>query len=214
MQLDTQRLIKAVDDAKSASAKRNFKQGVELILNFKNLDVKAPENRINETVTLPHPIGKELKVCVIADGDLVVKARQAGADLVITRQELDQYAGNKKAAKKLAQSCDFLAARTDLMASVGKILGQVLGPRGKMPEPVPPTANVEPIIKRYRNAVRVRIRDQPAIRCRVGAEDMDSKDIAENINAVLTTVDRRIKLDQNLGSLIVKTTMGKPVRVR
>jgi len=214
MQLDLQKLASAVDEAKKNSKKRNFMQSVELFINFKGLDVKAPENRINEVVPLPHPVGKEIKVCVIADGDLVTKAKQAGADLVLTKQDLDQYAGNKKAVKKLAQDYDFFIARTDLMATVGKILGPVLGPRGKMPDPVPPTANIDPLIEKYRNSVRIRIRDQPTIRCRIGSEDMDSKNIAENIMAVLSAIERRIKLDQFLSSIVVKTTMGKPVKLK
>ncbi len=116
MQLDLQKLTSAVEEAKNNSKKRNFVQAMELFVNFKDLDVKAPENRINEIVPLPHPIGKDIKVCVIADGDLVTKAKQADADLVLTKQDLEQYAGNKKAVKKLAESYDFFAARTDLMA--------------------------------------------------------------------------------------------------
>jgi len=214
MQIDLNRLTSLVDEAKNNSKKRNFTQAVELVVNFKGLDVKAPENRINEVVALPNPIGKDVKVCVIADGDMVTKARQAGANLVITKQELDQYAGNKKAIKKLAGEYDYFAARTDLMATVGKTLGSVLGPRGKMPDPLPPAANVDPIIKKYRGAIRVRIRDQLAIRCRIGSEAMDSKAIAENILAVITTIERRIKLDQFLSSIVVKTTMGKPAKLR
>jgi large subunit ribosomal protein L1 len=214
MQMDLQRITALVDEAKKNSSKRNFNQAVELVANFRGLNVKAPENRINEIVTLSHPIGREVKVCVIADGDLVVKARQSGADMVMTKQEIDQYSGNKKAVKKLAESYDYFVARTDLMAQVGKTLGSVLGPRGKMPDPIPPQANVEPMIKKYKTSVRIKIRDQPAIRCRIGSEDMDSKDIADNILAVLNAIDRRIKLDQYLSSLVVKTTMGKPAKLR
>lgn len=214
MQFDLQKLTALVDEAKKNSSKRNFNQAVELVANFRGLNVKAPENRINETVNLSHPIGREVKVCVIADGDLVVKARQSGADMVMTKQEIDQYSGNKKAVKKLAESYDYFVARTDLMAQVGKTLGSVLGPRGKMPDPIPPQVNVEPMIKKYKTSVRIKIRDQPAIRCRIGSEDMDSKDIADNIMAVLNAIDRRIKLDQYLSSLVVKTTMGKPAKLR
>ena len=214
MQYDLQKITKLVDEAKKNSQKRNFVQAMELIVNLRGLDVKAPENRINETVGLAHPIGKDIKICIIADGDLVVKARQSGADMVMTKQEIDQYAGNKKAVKKLAESYDYFAARTDLMATVGKTLGSILGPRGKMPDPIPPQANVDPLIKKYKNAVRVKIRDQPAVRCRIGSEAMETKDIADNILAVLSTIDRKIKLEQYLSSIVVKTTMGKPAKIR
>lgn len=214
MQYDTQKITALVEQAKSNSQKRNFQQAMELVVNFRGLDVKVPENRMNETVELSHPIGRDLKICIIADGDLVLKARQSGADMVMTRQDLDQYTGNKKAVKKLAESCDYFAARTDLMATVGKTLGSVLGPRGKMPDPIPPQANVDPLVKKYRNSVRIKIRDQPAIRCRIGSEEMASGDIAENIMTVLGAIDRRIKLDQYLSSIVVKTTMGKPAKLR
>ncbi len=212
--LDINSIISLVDEAKKNSKKCNFLQSIELIVNLKGIDVKAPENRINEVVTLPNPIGKNIKVCVIADGDLVTKAKQSGADLVITKQELEGYVGDKKAIKKLAENYDFFIARADLMAMIGKIFGSVFGPRGKMPDPVAPTANIENVIKNYRNAVRIRIRDQPVIKCRVGLENMDSKAIAENIIAVLNAIDRRIKLDQFLSSIIVKTTMGKPTKLK
>lgn len=214
VELDQNQLVSLVEAAKKNSKKRNFVQAVELFLTFKDLDMKSPENRINELVTLPHGPGKENKICVIADGDLVTKARSAGADLVITKQEIDQYAGNKKAIKKLADAYDYFMARTDLMALVGKTFGTVLGPRGKMPEPLPPAANVEALIKKYRNSVRIRVRDQPAVRCRVGSEDMPSTALADNIMSVLNTVDRKIKLDQHLSKLAVKTTMGAPAKLR
>ena len=214
MQYDIAKLTALVDEAKKNSKKRKFTQAMELVINFKGLDVKAPENRINETVLLVNPIGRDVKVCIIADGDLVVKARAAGAELVITKQEIDQYAGNKKAVKKLAEAYDYFAARTDLMALVGKTLGSVLGPRGKMPEPILTTANVDPLVKKYRNSIRIKIRDQPAIRCRIGSETMESKAVAENIIAVLGAIDSKIKLDQYMSSIIVKTTMGKPAKLR
>ncbi len=72
MQVEVQKLTALVDEAKKNSKKRNFVQAMELVVNFKDLDVKAPENRINETVALSTPIGREIKVCIIADGDVVV----------------------------------------------------------------------------------------------------------------------------------------------
>ncbi|MDD1776152.1 MAG: hypothetical protein LUP94_02235, partial [Candidatus Methanomethylicus sp.] len=77
MQYDIAKITALVDDAKKNSEKRKFTQAMELVINFKGLDVKAPENRINETVPLVNPIGRDVKICIIADGDLVVKARAA-----------------------------------------------------------------------------------------------------------------------------------------
>ena len=79
------------------------------------------------------------------------------------------------------------------MSRVGKTLGPALGPRGKMPVPVPPTADISGLIKRYRKMVFVRMRNQPVIRCRVGTESMKEEEIAENVQTVLKAIEQFVK---------------------
>ena len=122
--------------------------------------------------------------------------------------------GQREAAKKIAREYGFFVARADLMPSIGRVLGPILGPRGKMPQPVPPTVDIKPIIERLRRSVMIRTRNQPVVQCRVGTEDMDDKKIAENIMAVLSAVDKKFRLDQHLDSLYVKLTMGPAVEVK
>ncbi|NIQ04671.1 MAG: 50S ribosomal protein L1, partial [Candidatus Korarchaeota archaeon] len=62
---------------------------------------------------------------------------------------------------------DFFLAEAPSMPLVGKVLGSTLGPRGKMPVPVPPSADIGDLIKRYRRMVSMRIRNQPILQCRV-----------------------------------------------
>ena len=64
----TQEVLEAVKEAKEQSKPRNFTQSVDMIVNIRDLDVKKPENRFNEEVTLPNGRGKEVKIGVIADG--------------------------------------------------------------------------------------------------------------------------------------------------
>lgn len=206
-------LERAFEKVKKVSKRRNFTQSIELLVNLRGIDMKSPESRINEIVALPHSSGKVVKVCVIAEGDLISEAREAGADAVITKADLEKLAGDKKAAKKLVNSHDFFVARADLMPLVGRILGPILGPRGKMPEPVPPTADIKPIIERLRKAVRIRTKDQPVVKCRIGLETMDNFKLAENALAVLSAIEKRFSLNQHLDSIVVKATMGPPVEV-
>ncbi len=215
MPISNENILKAVQSLKQAEgAKRKFTQSVDLSVNIENVDLKKPENRIREVVNLPHPPkGKDIKICVMADGDMGVKAKQAGADKVLGRAEVEALTGDKKAAKKLASSYDFFLARADFMSAVGKALGQTLAPKGKMADPVPPNADIVAIINRYRKSVRVRIRDQPLIHLRVGTEEMEDKELADNISAVLSTIEAKFKTSKALRSVYVKKTMGAPIKV-
>ncbi|RLG84576.1 MAG: 50S ribosomal protein L1 [Thermoprotei archaeon] len=206
-------LVDAIKKAIDNSVKRKFKQSVEMIIVLRDVDPRTPEGRIRETIFLPKGVNKDVKICVVADGEMAIKAREAGAHRVITRSELQSI--DKKTAKKIAQECDWVLVRTDLMAFAGRILGPALGPRGKIPVPVPPTADIVSVMKRYERAVLVRTKDQPQIMCRIGTEDMDPEDIAENALAVLSSVESKLKMpSHNIAKIIIKTTMGPPIEVK
>jgi len=215
MPLDQKTIITAIKEAKEKSKKRNFTQSVELILNLKDIDMKSPEGRIQERIELPHPSPeKPNKICVIATGELALKAKRAKADLVIGNDELAGLAGRKKELRKIANDYNFFMAEAPLMSRVGKTLGPALGPRGKMPVPVPPTADISGLIKRYRKMVFVRMRNQPVIRCRVGTESMKEEEIAENVQTVLKTIERKLKRGtKNIKTVYLKTSMGTPVKI-
>ena len=125
--LSNQQLAELVKKGKDQSKERKFTQSVEVILTLKEVDPKKTDLNINEIVYLPHPAGKQARICFIGSGDLAVRAKAAKANLVIDPSQLENYAGSKKEAKKLARSYDFFLADTALMPRVGKILGQALG---------------------------------------------------------------------------------------
>jgi len=207
-------LINAIEDAKKRSKKRNFIQSIDLIVVLRDVDMKKPENRINERVHLPNPIDKELKICVFGDGDFALKAKEAGVDKIVSRDELERLGADKKLAKKLAKTYDIFIARADFMPLIGRYIGSVLGPRGKMPEPIPPTGNVKEAIEHAKANLRIRSRTQPVIQCRIGTENMPSEKIAENAEAVIAALQRKLKSIHNIGSIYVKTTMGPPIKVK
>jgi len=208
-----QSLIKAIETAKNESKKRSFTQSIELIVALRDIDMKKPENRINEKITLPNAINKPFKICVFGDGDFALKAKEAGADTVIGRDQLEILGSNKKSAKKIVKEHDIFLARADFMPLVGRYLGSVLGPRGKMPDPVPPSGDVKTAIERAKSTLRIRSRTQPLIQCAIGTEDMPSDKIAENGEAVITALERKLKSLHNIQAIYVKATMGKPIKV-
>ncbi len=211
--VSAEKLVEAVRAAREASKKRNFVQSFDLAVNLRDIDMSKPENRLNEEVVLPGGRGKPVRVGVIAGDELAMAAKEH-ADLLITKEELQELAKDRKKAKKVAESADFFIAQADLMPLVGRVLGPILGPRGKMPKPVPPNAPLQNIIARLRNTVRLRTKDKPVLHVAVGTEEMKDEDVAKNIEAVLTHLER--KLDAGMGgikSIYLKTTMGQSVKV-
>ena len=201
---------KAIEEGKERE--RKFKESVDLAINLKEVDLSIPKNRIQEEIPLPHGRGKDVKVAVFASGELALKAKDV-ADRVISPEEISELAEDKRAARKVANEYEFFLADASLMATIGKTLGIALGPRGKMPAPVPPRANIEEIIKRYRSAVRLRVRDQPQVACRIGTEDQSEEELAENAQAIINQILQKYK-PYNLDKVYVKLTMGKPVSVK
>jgi len=209
-----QEILEAVKKAKEESKPRNFTQSVDVVITIKDLDVKKPENRIDEEVLLPNGRGKDVKIAFIADGELALQAKNAGADLVINKGELEEMGKDRKGAKKIANRHDFFVAQADMMPLVGRFLGPVLGPRKKMPKPVPATIKPEPIMERLKSTVKVRIKDQPVIQALVGTQDMDDELIAANIESVLAVLDQKLEKGRSqIKSMYVKTTMGPVTRV-
>lgn len=210
----TQEMIEAVKKAKEQSKPRNFTESIDMIINIKDLDVKKPENRFEEEVTLPNGRGKEVKIGVIADGELTVQAKDAGVALVINKAELEEMGKNRKQAKKMANSIDFFIAQADMMPLVGRYLGPVLGPRKKMPKPVPANVKLSPLLEKLQNTIKVGVKQQPSIQLIIGTQDMADEQIAENIEAVLAILDRHLeKGRKQIKSMFIKTTMGSVVRV-
>ncbi len=215
MSLDAKTVIESVKQAKSKAEKKKFVQSIELIINLRDIDMKKPESKIQESIELPHAVGKQSKVCVIATGELSLRAKRAGTDLVVERAELEALAGDKKRQKKLADEFDYFIAEAPLMPTVGRILGAVLGPKGKMPTPVAPNANIADIVEKQRKTVQVRLRGQPILQCRIGTEDMPDDQIAENIETVIRRLEGKLKRGlKNIRSLVIKTAMGPPVKMK
>jgi large subunit ribosomal protein L1 len=215
MPLDRKTLLNAVKEAKANSGERKFNQTVELILHIKEIDMKSPEGRIQAVVDLPHVTGKPNRICVVASGELALKARQAEADVVVEKPDLEAYAGNKKQLRKLANTYDVFLSEAPLMPLVGRVMGPALGPRGKLPVPVPPNADITGLITKHRKTVVVKMRNQPLIQCPVGTADMKEEELVDNMQAILRLVEGKLKRGlKNVKVAFVKTSMGKPVEIK
>ncbi len=204
-------LTEMIKTAKAETKKRKFKQSLELIMIFKDIDVKKGF-AINETVQLPKT-SSPASVCIMASGDMGLKAKTAKADKVIDGDELNQLSANKRQSRKLINSYDFFLADTKLMPVVGKTLGQLLGPRGKMPTPVPFNASIDSFLDRFRSSIRVKVKNSLSASCKIGDETMADSDLVANASAVINAVEKKLPSgDKNVKRILIKTTMGKIVK--
>ena len=204
-------LLELVKKARAATKERKFKQSIELIVTFKDIDVKKGF-AINEIVQLPKT-SSPATVCIIATGDMNQKAKAAKADTVIGTEELAKYGANKRESRKFINKHDFFLADTKVMPVVGKTLGQLLGPRGKMPTPVPFDASIEAFIQRFRSCIKVRSRASLSVSSKIGDVSMDDADLVNNALTVLHAIEKKLPNgEKNMKKILIKTTMGKPVK--
>lgn len=212
-QISREALIEAIRKAKEGSRKRNFLQSVELVLALSGIDLKKPENRIRTIIRLPHKSSKVKKIAVFADGAVAEAAEKADVDRVIKDKEIDELAGSKKDIKKLAKEFDFFLAEPRFMAKIGRTMGSVLGPRNKMPQILPPNADVKAIVEGLRSSVSVNVRNNPMVAVAIGTEDMADDDLAENALAVIEAISSKLPEKAIIKKIYIKTTMGPSIRV-
>ncbi len=213
MSVPREAIMDALAKAREAAPERGFEQSVDLTINLRDLDMRQPDNRVDLRVSLPNGVGGQ-KVLVFASGDLALRARRAGADSVIEPTELNELASDRKAAKKRLKGYDIFIAEAPLMPTVGRVAGPILGPKGKMPTPVPPQAPIDAILERERRVVILRSRERPFVKCKVGKESMPDEDLAGNIEAILSNLVNSLKRGtNNVESIYLKLTMGPSVKL-
>ncbi len=182
----------AVARALEDSPDRNFTETVDLAINLRDLDLNEPSNRVDESIVLPAGTGQETRIVVIAEGETAVRAEEA-ADEVLSVDDVADLDDDE--AKDMANETDFFIAEEAMMQDIARHLGTILGPRGKMPDPLSPDDDVVETVNRLKNTVQLRSGDRRTFHTLVGAEDMDAEDIGDNIDVIL----RRLHADLEKG---------------
>ena len=208
-----QDIEQAVSRALEDAPERNFRETVDLAINLRDLNLDDPANRVDESIVLPSGTGQDTSIVVFAEGETAVRAQDV-ADEVLDADELEDLGDDDDEAKDLADDTDFFVAEASMMQDIGRYLGTVLGPRGKMPTPLQPDDDIVETVNRMKNTVQLRSGDRRTFHTRVGAEDMDAGDIADNIDVILRRLHGDLeKGPLNVDSIYVKTTMGPAKQV-
>lgn len=194
----------------SECATAKFAESVDVAVNL-GVDARKSDQNVRGSIVLPHGTGKQTRVAVFAEGDNAVKAKEAGADLV----------GMDDLAEQIQQgefNFDVVIATPNSMRVVGK-LGQVLGPRGLMPNPKVGTVTPD-VVTAVKNAkagqVRFRTDKAGIVHCSIGKADFEGAKLKENLEALLVEL-KRVKPSTAKGTFLKKvsmsTTMGPGILV-
>ena len=205
-------ILAKVKEAKEKAKPRKFSQNWDLCVNLKGVDLKKPENRLNLEFQLPEGRGRDTGVVVIADS--LAGAANGVASIVIRKEEIDTLAKDPKRLKKIMAENDWFFGEMSLMPLIGKTLGLVLGPKGKMPKPLPPTANVKAFVEAAKKNAKIKLATTPVIHISVGTDKQTEEQIVNNINAVLNFVKEKLPKGKNsIHSVYVKLTMGPAIKL-
>jgi large subunit ribosomal protein L1 len=193
---------------KAAYAK--FDETVEVAMRL-GVDPKHADQMVRGTVVLPHGLGKSKRVLVIASGDKIREAREAGADEVGGDDLVQKIQGGW-------MEFDGVIATPDMMKSVGK-LGKVLGPRGLMPNPKTGTVTMEVAraVKEVKaGKVEFRVDKTGIIHCPVGKVSFEAQRLAENAQALISSVLKAkpaTAKGRYVRSIVISSTLGPGVPI-
>lgn len=208
-----QEINNALKEALTSAPERKFVESIEMSFTIKDVDLKNPANRIEENVRLPRGRGKDVSIAIFAGGEMATKAQEAGL-VVIDPSQIEDLGGNRQRARKLARKHDFFLSEVPHMATIGRYLGIVLGPRGKMPRPVPPNVDPGMIAAGLSETVVIRSRDKVTFHTIIGARNQSQEDISANALELWKRVTSKLERGAgNIRSLYVKTSMGPSVKV-
>ncbi len=186
-------------------ATAKFNESVEVAINL-GIDAKKSDQAVRGATTLPHGTGNDVRVAVFTSGDNADKAKAAGADLVGMEELAAQVKGGE-------MNFDVVIATPDAMRVVGQ-LGQILGPRGLMPNPKTGTVtpDVETAVKNAKaGQVRFRTDKNGIVHGGIGKIDFELNAIKENLEAVLADLKKGKPAAAKgiyMEKVILSTTMG------
>ena len=200
----------AIEILKSSS-KVKFNESVDLSVNL-GIDATKSDQGVRGSSTLPHGIGKNMKVVAFADGEDEKLAKDAGADIVGFEDLIDQVKKDKDL------DADIVVATPDCMKKMGQ-LGRILGPKNLMPNPKEGTVtkNIgEAVSKAKKGQIRYKNDKAGIIHTIVGKIDFDTQKLIDNISSLITDLNKSKPASAKgkyMKNITISSTMGPGIRV-
>jgi large subunit ribosomal protein L1 len=193
------------------SSKVKFNESVDLSVNL-GIDATKSDQGVRGSSTLPHGIGKSMKVVAFADGEDEKLAKDAGADIVGFEDLIDQVKKDKDL------DADIVVATPDCMKKMGQ-LGRILGPKNLMPNPKEGTVtkNIgEAVSKAKKGQIRYKNDKAGIIHTIVGKIDFDSQKLIDNISSLITDLNKSKPASAKgkyMKNITISSTMGPGIKV-
>ncbi len=195
-----------------ADSKRNFVESVELQFGLKNYD-PARDKRFGGSVRLPTCPRPTMSICILGDQLHCDQAKAAGLPFR-TVDDLKKLNKNKKEIKKLAKSFDAFLASDAVIKQIPKLLGPGLNKAGKFPSPIAHNDNILEKVAETRSTIKFQYKKSPCLGLAVGTVGMTEDELlAKTMLSINFLVSLLKKNWQNMRSIFIKSTMGKPIRV-
>ncbi|KAJ9111841.1 hypothetical protein QFC20_002428 [Naganishia adeliensis] len=200
------------DDGSNAGKKRNFIETIELQIGLKNYDPQR-DKRFSGTVKLPHVPRPRMSLCILADAAHVDQAKQIDLEYM-TVEDLKKLNKNKKLVKKLAKKYDAFLASEALIKQIPRLLGPGLSKAGKFPTPVSHSEDLAKKANEVRSTIKFQLKKVLCLAVAVGHVSMSEDEVMQNVMLSINFLVSLLKKQwQNVKSLHLKSTMGKPQRL-
>lgn len=204
--------VKALQEARKIESGKSkpvkFDQTVDLIINLRDYDVK--KTPMSLFINMPNKI-KDKKVAALLE-------KKSSVIDTVTKEEFAAFSDKKK-LKRLVKEYDFFIANAKLMPAIATTFGRVFGPAGKMPSPQlgilvnEDDNSIKALVKKVESIVKVRAKE-PSLKVAIGKQSDKDEALAENAAIVYAEVFKALpKQKENLKNVLIKFTMGKPVKV-
>ncbi|BFZ65452.1 60S ribosomal protein L10A [Saitoella coloradoensis] len=198
--------------AASEEKKRNFTETIELQIGLKNYDPQR-DKRFSGTVRLPNVPRPNMALCILGDAHDIDRAKNGGID-AMSVDDLKKLNKNKKLVKKLAKKYDAFIASEVLIKQIPRLLGPGLSKAGKFPTPVSHADNLGERVTEVKSTVKFQLKKVLCLGVAVGNVGMTEDELVANIMLSINFLVSLLKKAwQNVGSLVIKSSMGKPFRL-
>merc|ERR1711939_2701 len=190
----------------SKDKKRNFVETIELQIGLKNYDPQR-DKRFSGTVKLPHVPRPRMSICILADAADIDRAK-------LIDLEYQSVEDLKKLVKKLAKKYDAFLASEVLIKQIPRLLGPGLSKAGKFPTPVSHAEDLSNKVNDVKSTIKFQLKKVLCMGVAIGHIDMNEDQIVGNVMLSINFLVSLLKKNwQNVGSLHIKSSMGKPQRL-
>ncbi|GAA5877666.1 hypothetical protein JCM5296_005903 [Sporobolomyces johnsonii] len=204
--------IKTILEESSGEKKRNFVETIELQIGLKNYDPQR-DKRFSGTIKLPHLPRPRMSICILADAADIDRAKLIELEYMSV-DDLKKLNKNKKLVKKLAKKYDAFLASEALIKQIPRLLGPGLSKAGKFPTPISHQEDLGNKVAEVRSTIKFQLKKVLCLGVAVGHVEMTNEEILANTMLAINFLISLLKKHwQNVKSLNLKSSMGKPQRI-